>query len=100
MPIFQKCPYYRDSENLGMGKGLGYCDLGAEAICEGDIQFCDRPDDLKKQLSEKKKKKDDIRATEPKEKEPCYRVLVVDDQKSIRELVMAILARTSVYSRR
>ena len=93
MLIFQKCPYYRDSENLSMGKGLGHCDLGGEAICEGDTQFCDRSDDLNKQLSDKKKKEDDIRAREPKERQPCYRVLVVDDQKSITELVMALLSR-------
>jgi CheY-like chemotaxis protein len=92
MLIFQKCPYYRDSENLGMGKGLGHCDLGGETICEGDIQFCDRIDDLKKQLSQKKEKEDLI-SGEPKEKQPCYRVLVVDDQESMRTLVTALLSR-------
>ena len=93
MPILKKCLFYRDLKSLSWGKGLGDCDLGGLAICEGDIQLCDRSDDLKKQLSEKKKKEDDIRAREPKERQPCYRVLVVDDQKSIRELVMALLSR-------
>ncbi len=92
MLIFEKCPYYRDSENLGMGKGIGHCDLGGDAICEGDVQFCDRLDDLKKQLSGKKKR-EDLQAGEPKEKQPCYRVLVVDDQESIRTLLTALLSR-------
>jgi hypothetical protein len=52
---FRKCPFYRDSESLSRGKGLGNCDLGGEAICEGDTQFCERSDDLRKQLTEKEK---------------------------------------------
>jgi CheY-like chemotaxis protein len=93
MLILKKCPFYRDFKNLSWGKGLGDCDLGGLAICEGDIQLCDKSADLNKQMSEEKKKEDDIRAGEPKEKQLCYRVLVVDDQKSIRELVMALLSR-------
>ena len=33
--------------------GLGYCDFdGSQAICDGDMQFCEKPDALKKYLLE------------------------------------------------
>lgn len=48
------CPLFRKTETLGMGKGLGYCDIdSSSAICEGDVLFCERPDALKKYLLEK-----------------------------------------------
>lgn len=41
------CLYYRKSNNLNMGPGIGYCDLGVVwAICDGDIKFCEEPDAL------------------------------------------------------
>lgn len=94
MLISPKCPYYRDSENLGMGKGLGHCDLGSGAICEGDIQFCENSDDLRKQLSERKK----IEVLEnrdeegQKKKASKYKVLVVDDEEPLRNMIVAILS--------
>jgi len=93
MLIFKKCPFYRDSESLSRGRCLGNCDLGGEAICDGDIQFCDRSDDLKKQLSEEKKKEDNRREGKQKEKPFNYKVLVVDDQEPMRELIVALLSQ-------
>lgn len=93
MLIFKKCPFYRNSESLGRGRGLGHCDLGGEAICEGDIQFCDRSDDLRKQLSEKKKKEDNKREGNQKEKPFNYKVLVVDDQEPMRKLIVTLLSQ-------
>ena len=93
MLIFKECPYYRDFRNLAMGRGLGHCDLGGEAICERDINFCDRPDDLKKGLSEKKKRENENKARDPKKEHLHCRVLVVDDQEEVRRLVVALLSR-------
>jgi len=43
-----KCKFYRDSEGIGMGRGIGHCDLdGYQTICDGDIKFCEKPDALK-----------------------------------------------------
>lgn len=45
------CPLFRRSEGLGMGKGIGYCDIDSgSATCEGDVLFCERPETLKKYL--------------------------------------------------
>jgi CheY-like chemotaxis protein len=95
MLILKECPFYRETENLAMGKGLGHCDLGGiQALCEGDVKFCDNPDDLKRQLLEQKK--DDTagnRENEDRQKRPpIYRVLVVDDEEPIRKLVAALLS--------
>ena len=35
--MFKECPFYRASESLIMGKGIGYCDLDCDrATCNGD----------------------------------------------------------------
>ncbi len=96
MAIFKKCPFYRDSGNLAMGRGLGHCDLcGEQAICEGDIQFCDKPDILRKHLSDQKK--EEVRKNKEEEsdkKKPSqYKVLVVDDEEPMRQLIVSILSR-------
>jgi hypothetical protein len=40
-----------------MGIGIGYCDLdGNQAVCDGDIPFCEKPDVLKKYLIDREKK--------------------------------------------
>lgn len=45
------CPLFRRPESLGMGKGIGYCDIdSSSAICEGDVLFCERPEALQKYL--------------------------------------------------
>lgn len=37
-----------------MGKGIGYCDIDSgSTTCEGDVEFCERPDALKKYLRAK-----------------------------------------------
>jgi len=93
MLILKKCPFYRDSESLARGRGFGYCDLGSDAICEGDTQFCDRSDDLRKQLSEKKKEEDNKREGNQKEKPFNCKVLVVDDQEPMRTLIVTLLSQ-------
>jgi len=56
----EKCLFYRDSEGLGLGRGLGHCDLdGGQTVCDGDLIFCEKPSDLKKyQDGQKENKKD------------------------------------------
>ena len=57
--MFKECPFYRSSESLTMGKGIGYCDLDCGlATCEGDVHVCDKPDALKKYVLEQKKRED------------------------------------------
>lgn len=48
------CPFFRRSEGLAMGKGIGYCDLDSgDTTCDGDMDFCERPEALKKYLRSK-----------------------------------------------
>jgi len=57
MPILTKCQFYRTGESFSLGTGIGYCDLdGNQAVCEGDIHFCEKPDVLKKYLIDHEKK--------------------------------------------
>jgi len=87
------CPFFRDSANLSMGRGLGYCDLeGGQTICEGDFQCCNRLDVLRKQLLEQQK---EIQKDEEDQETVSitYKVLVVDDEESIRRLIVALLSR-------
>ncbi len=95
MSIIKKCPFYRDSGNPAMGTGLGYCDLdGGQALCEGDIQFCDKPDVLRKQLEQRKNEILENRGQEgQKEKSSKYKVLVVDDEEPLRNLMVAFLSK-------
>lgn len=45
------CPLFRRPEGLGMGKGIGYCDIDSgSTLCEGDVSFCERPECLKRYL--------------------------------------------------
>ncbi|OGP72949.1 MAG: hypothetical protein A2V86_09415 [Deltaproteobacteria bacterium RBG_16_49_23] len=47
----KRCPLFRKPESLGMGGGIGYCDMDSGGTtCEGDMKFCERPDALKKYL--------------------------------------------------
>jgi len=95
MSILTKCPFYRNSGNLVMGRGLGHCDLAGEAICEGDIPFCENPDDLKKQLSNQKEKEvlENKEEKDQQKNPPQYKVLVVDDEERLRKIVFAFLSR-------
>jgi len=57
MAIFRPCSFYRDSGTPNMGLGIGYCDFDcSQTTCDGDIHFCEKPNTLKKYLSELKKK--------------------------------------------
>jgi hypothetical protein len=57
MSLGRDCPFYRDSETLQFGHGIGYCDLDCDrTTCNGDIHFCEKPDALRKyQLRQKRK---------------------------------------------
>ncbi len=55
--MFKECPFYRASEALIMGQGLGYCDLDCDrATCNGDVRLCEKPDVLKRQVLEQKRR--------------------------------------------
>ncbi len=59
----KKCPLFRKPENLSIGKGIGYCDFdNSSRTCEGDVEFCERPDALRlylrKRLDEIDRKED------------------------------------------
>lgn len=46
-----------------MGEGMGYCDLDClTAICDGDIQFCEKPDRIEHHMSKRKGKLDKDRS--------------------------------------
>ena len=50
----KKCPLFRRPETLSIGKGIGYCDIdSSSATCEGDVNYCERPDALKRYLRNK-----------------------------------------------
>ncbi len=52
-----KCLFYRGTESVEVGCGLGYCDLDFDrTICDGNVNFCERPDALRKYLIDQKKK--------------------------------------------
>ena len=51
MALKKQCSFYRSSEALNVGRGIGDCDLdGSQAICDGDINFCEKPDVLTKRM--------------------------------------------------
>lgn len=59
--MFKECLFYRASESLSMGPGIGYCDLDCDrTTCEGDQHLCEKPDVLKKYLAEQKKREKGI----------------------------------------
>ena len=62
MSGIEQCSFYRNSEGLGLGRGLGHCDLdGGQTVCSGDLHFCEKPSELKKYRSEKKLDRKDRR---------------------------------------
>ncbi len=89
------CPFYRDSGTLIIEKQLRYCNLdGNQAFCDGNIQSCKKPDALRKRLEQKRNELSENRVEEnQKEKSFRYKVLVVDDEESLRNLIVAFLAR-------
>jgi c-di-GMP-binding flagellar brake protein YcgR len=60
--VKQRCSFYRVSKSLGIGRGIGFCDLdGNQTVCEGDLSFCEKPSDLKKYQSEQEQDEKDRR---------------------------------------
>ena len=50
----KKSPLFRKPESLSMGKGIGYCDIDSSSTtCDGDVNFCEKPDALKQYLRRK-----------------------------------------------
>lgn len=48
------CLLFRRPEGLGMGKGIGICDIDSgSTTCEGDVLYCERPEELKKYIRSK-----------------------------------------------
>ena len=62
MTAKKRCQFYRDSEGLGLGRGIGHCDLdGGQTVCDGDLNFCEKPSDLKKYKGKQKQSEKDRR---------------------------------------
>jgi len=89
------CSLYRDSGTLAMGKGVGYCNLdGRETLCDRDIQCCEKPDALRKHLEQERNEILENRGEESqKKKSSKYKVLVVDDEEILRNMLVAFLSR-------
>ncbi len=85
----------RDSGALATGKGVRYCNLdGNQTLCDGDIRFCEKPDVLRKRLEQKRNEILENRGEElQKKKSPKYKVLVVDDEEALRNMIVAFLSR-------
>lgn len=49
--VEENCPLFRRPEGLGIGKGIGICDIDSgSTTCEGDMSLCERTDPLKRYL--------------------------------------------------
>ena len=95
MALERQCSFYRSRETLNAGCGIGYCDLdGNQTVCDGDTQFCEKPDAMRKQLEQKRDEILENRGEEvQKKKSSKYKVLVVDDEEPLRNMVVAFLSR-------
>jgi len=61
MAISGLCSFYRNSGTLIMGRPMAYCDLDCDrTTCDGDLHLCEKPDVLRKRLSDQKKKGGDL----------------------------------------
>ena len=57
MVLTSECSFYRNAESLTLGRCLGFCDLDADrTTCDGDLHLCEKPDILKKCISDRKHK--------------------------------------------
>jgi c-di-GMP-binding flagellar brake protein YcgR len=46
------CSFYRELKSLGIGRGIGQCDLdGDQMVCDGDLNFCKKSSDPKNYLN-------------------------------------------------
>ncbi len=94
MLISKKCDFYRYAESLAVGTGLGHCDLFGQAICDGEIQFCQNSEGLRKELLKKKEKEVGKNREEGQKENPfSYKVLVVEDEEPLRNIVVAFLSK-------
>jgi len=73
----------------------GHCLLcGAQTVCGGNVEFCENPDALRRQLSERKRKEAQNDREDQTQKKPShYKVLVVDDEESMRKLIVTLLSK-------
>jgi hypothetical protein len=56
------CSFYRKSNHVDNGHGLGSCHLdGNQAICNGNLHFCDKPSTVKTSQNEHKGNEEDRR---------------------------------------
>jgi len=95
MALERQCSFHRSCETLNVGRGIGYCDLdGDQVVCEGDIQFCEKTDLLRNQLSKQKEKEvGNNEGKEDQKKELSkYQILVVDDEEPMRKLIFKLLS--------
>jgi CheY-like chemotaxis protein len=99
-----RCIFYRPSEGIGIGKGLGYCDFdGCQSVCDGDIQFCEKPDAMRKYSLDQKGKeerggiKEELLNLNKLEslniKSSNYKVLVVEDEEPVRKFIVTLLSK-------
>ena len=59
MSVFKKCPYHRSSASIAIGQCLGHCDFGASlTICDGDMEFCEKPGTLREYLKDYDRRKE------------------------------------------
>jgi hypothetical protein len=62
VPEEKRCLFYRVSEGVGLGRGTGHCDLGGgQTVCDGNLNFCEKPSDLRNYLNKHKEGKKDRR---------------------------------------
>jgi len=53
----KRCKFYRNSGTINIGVGIGYCDLDCDqTTCDGDIDFCEKPNALRTYLFEQIKR--------------------------------------------
>ena len=57
MTIRRFCKFHRDGGTIHKSQGTGYCDLdNDQTVCDGDIDFCEKTDSLKRYLFAQMKK--------------------------------------------
>jgi len=60
VPAKERCLFCKASEGVGLGHGIGHCDhQGGQTNCHGDLSYCEKSGDLKKnQTGQNKNKKE------------------------------------------
>jgi len=58
------CRFFRNPDGHYFGRGIGYCDLGVIwSICDGDIKFCEKPQEMIQLFYEEHRKKTERQPT-------------------------------------